>query len=275
MKKKRASYHRIHGHRTRRDAVHGALRRLQRILQDHIRMEQGLQQDHLNPNPPSLLHLSHPHRSLQHPLRKNPPQHPTNDGNPTRHAPIPQPHQHALFRMGHFHSLQAPLLHLPPHLLPLIHLSSGLHRGLNLHFTRSHFLQSHERCSQSMEKTHGNFFMHLCGVFRVQRYDTRCFRYMGTCNRTKEWWGCGFGCVGDVVFRGVCVLNGGLATGECGDRVGGRHVRGKSNDEDQRVDKRENRVDRTHILEARDFFWVDTVSVQENGGTRVEVGVCG
>ena len=83
------------------------------------------------------------------------------------------------------------------------------------------------------------------------------------------------GCVGDVVFRGVCVLNGGLATGECGDRVGGRHVRGKSNDEDQRVDKRENRVDRTHILEARDFFWVDTVSVQENGGTRVEVGVCG
>ncbi|KAL3026289.1 hypothetical protein AAZX31_04G222900 [Glycine max] len=64
-----------------------------------------------------------------------------------------------------------------------------------------------------------------------------------------------------VVFRGVCVLNRDLGSGSVvtvleEDTYGVRAMM-KTN------------------VEAHDFFRVDTVSVQENGGARVEFGVCG
>lgn len=49
---------------------------------------------------------------------------------------------------------------------------------------------------------------------------------------------------------------------------------GWSHGEEQRVDKGEDGFIRTHILEARGFLWVDTISVQENGGSWVEARVC-
>jgi len=202
-----------YGQRTRGDAVPGVLWRLQRILQYHICMQKDLQQDHPNSNPSSLLHLPHPHRSLQHPLQQDHKKFTTNDGNPTRHTPVPQPLQHALFRMGHLDALQALLLHLPPHLLPPLHLSSRIHRRLNLHRKRAHFLQGHDRRSQGLEETHGNLFVHLRGPFRLQRHGSVCFHHMGTYSRGKEWWSWDF-CGTDVLlFRRVCLLNRGLESG--------------------------------------------------------------
>lgn len=237
-------------------------------------MEENLQQDHPNANPPSLLHLPHPHRSLQHPLPQHRQKHTTNDGNPTRHTAIPQPLQHPLFGMDHLHALQAHLLHFPPRLLPPLHLSSRIHRRLNLRRKRGHFLQGHDRRSQGLEETHGNLFVHLRSLFRLQRHGSACCHHMGTYNRGKgrrSWAFCG---VGGLLFRRVCVLKRGLESGQCCDCVG-RLVWDWSHGEEQRVDKGEDGFIGSHILEARGFLWVDTISVQENGGAWVESRVCG
>ncbi|TKY74181.1 hypothetical protein E2542_SST02940 [Spatholobus suberectus] len=74
--------------------------------------------------------------------------------------------------MDHVLALQAPLLHFTPHLLPTLHLSSGLHRGFHLHRKRGHLLQSHERCSQGVEETHGHL---LCTFVAFFAYNVMAF----------------------------------------------------------------------------------------------------
>ncbi|MED6131885.1 hypothetical protein PIB30_014102 [Stylosanthes scabra] len=213
-------------------------------------MEKDLHQDHLIPNPPSLLHLPNPLRNLRRPLQENHEQLPRNERHATRHTSIQQALRHGFFGMGNVLPLQDHILHFPSHLLPPLHLRRRLHRRLHLHFKRSHLQENHERRSKGLEEAHGHFPLRLRRLLPLQLRHRHGHLPSLANNRPRQRRGRrNFHPRSLDIFRWIYLSHGDLATSQRCFGVGGI-IRIPSDEEEQGFDQGEDVGVGDHILEA-------------------------
>lgn len=131
-------------------------------------MSEDFQPDHLVSHPPVGHHLLSSQGSLPTHLLQPPPHRVPAREFPARLRPLPAPLRPYHLRVRRPPPLQVGLSHLPPHLLPPLHLRRRLHSRLRLHCPGPLLQQGHQRRAQGLEAVDGHFPLNFPRFLRLQ-----------------------------------------------------------------------------------------------------------